>query len=32
MEKSAKNEKRPWIKSQKKPGPKKKGKMGFSED
>ena len=32
MEKSAKNEKSPWIKSRKKPGPKKKGKTGFSED
>ena len=32
MEKSAKNEKSPWRKSRKKPGTKKKGKIGFSED
>ena len=32
MEKSSKNEKSLWIKSRKKPGPKKKGKIGFSED
>ena len=33
MEKSSKNEKSLWIKSRKKPGPKKKGKiLGFSED
>ena len=32
LEKSAKNEKSPWIKSWRKPWPKKKGKIGFSED
>ena len=32
MEKSSKNEKSLWIKSRKMPGPKKKGKIGFSED
>ena len=32
MEKSSKNEKSLWIKSRKKPGPKKTGKIGFSED
>ena len=32
MEKSSKNEKSLWIKSQKMPGPKKKGQIGFSED
>ena len=32
MEKSLKNEKSLWIKSRKKPGPTKKGKIGFSED
>ena len=32
MEKSSKNEKILWIKSRKKPGPKKKRKIGFSED
>ena len=32
MEKSSKNEKSLWIKSWKKPGPKKKGKIGVSED
>ena len=32
MEKSSKNEKSLWIKSRKKPGPKKKGKIGSSED
>ena len=32
MKKSSKNEKSLWIKSRKKPGPKKKGKIGFSED
>ena len=32
MEKSSKNEKSLWIKSRKMPGPKKKVKIGFSED
>ena len=32
MEKSSKNEKSLWIKSWKMPGPKKTGKIGFSED
>ena len=32
MEKSSINEKSLWIKSRKKPGPKEKGKIGFSED
>ena len=32
MEKSSKNEKSLWIKSWKKPEPKKKGKIGFSKD
>ena len=32
MEKSSKNEKSLWIKSRKKPGPEKNGKIGFSED
>ena len=32
MEKSSKNEKSLWIKSRKKPGPKKKGKIGLGED
>ena len=32
MEKSSKNGKSLWMKSRKMPGPKKKGKIGFSED
>ena len=32
MEKSSKNEKSLWMKSRKMSGPKKKGKIGFSED
>ena len=32
MEKSSKNEKSLWKKSRKKPGPKKKGRIGFSKN